>query len=99
MAARILDGKALAAAVRASVRETVARLAARGVRPGLAVILAGGNAASAVYVRNKARAFEETGVRSGVHPNGAHLTERALLDRIPALNAAPGVPRHPGPLP
>ena len=91
MAARILDGKALAAAVRASVKETVARLAARGVRPGLAVILAGDNAASAVYVRNKARACEETGVRSEVHRYGADVTERALLDRIAALNADPGV--------
>jgi len=91
MAARILDGKALAAAVRASVRQTVARLAARGVRPGLAVILAGDNAASAVYVRNKARACEETGVRSEVHRYGADVTERALLDRIAALNADPGV--------
>ncbi|TMI15695.1 MAG: bifunctional methylenetetrahydrofolate dehydrogenase/methenyltetrahydrofolate cyclohydrolase FolD [Betaproteobacteria bacterium] len=91
MAARILDGKALAAAVRASVKETVARLAARRVRPGLAVILAGDNPASAVYVRNKARACEETGVRSEVHRYGADVTERALLDRIAALNADPGV--------
>ena len=91
MAARILDGKALAAAVRASVKETVARLAARGVRPGLAVILAGDDPASAVYVRNKARACEETGVRSEVHRYGADVTERALLDRIAALNADPGV--------
>src|SRR5256886_14425941 len=91
MAARILDGKALAAAVRASVKETVARLAARRVRPGLAVILAGDNPASAVYVRNKARACEETGVRSEVHRYGAGGTARALLDRIAALNADPGV--------
>jgi methylenetetrahydrofolate dehydrogenase (NADP+)/methenyltetrahydrofolate cyclohydrolase len=91
MAARILDGKALAAAVRASVKETVARLVARGVRPGLAVILAGDNPASAVYVRNKARACEETGVRSEVHRYGGDVTERALLDRIAALNADPGV--------
>jgi methylenetetrahydrofolate dehydrogenase (NADP+)/methenyltetrahydrofolate cyclohydrolase len=91
MAARILDGKALAAAVRASVKETVARLAARGVRPGLAVILAGDNPASAVYVRNKARACEETGVRSEVHRYDADVTERALLDRVAALNADPGV--------
>ena len=91
MAARILDGKALAAAVRASVKETVARLAARGVRPGLAVILAGEHPASAVYVRSKVRACEETGVRSEVHRYGADVTERALLDRIAALNADPGV--------
>src|SRR3979490_3092481 len=91
MAARILDGKALAAAVRASVKETVARLAARGVRPGLAVILAGDNPASAVYVRNKVRACEETGVRSEVHRYGGDVTERALLDRIAALNSDPAV--------
>jgi methylenetetrahydrofolate dehydrogenase (NADP+)/methenyltetrahydrofolate cyclohydrolase len=91
MAARILDGKALAAAVRASVKETVARLAARGIRPGLAVILAGDNPASAVYVRNKMRACEETGVRSEVHRYGGDVTERALLDRIAALNSDPAV--------
>src|SRR3979490_828515 len=91
MAARILDGKALAAAVRASVKETVARLAARGVRPGLAVILAGDHPASAVYVRNKVRACEETGVRSEVHRWGGDVTERALLDRIAALNSDPAV--------
>jgi len=91
MAARILDGKALAAAVRASVKETVARLAARGVRPGLAVILAGDNPASTVYVRNKARACEETGVRSEVHRYGGDVAERALLDRIAALNSDPAV--------
>jgi methylenetetrahydrofolate dehydrogenase (NADP+)/methenyltetrahydrofolate cyclohydrolase len=91
MAARILDGKALAAAVRASVKGTVARLAARGVRPGLAVILAGDNPASAVYVRNKVRACEETGVRSEMHRYGGDVTERALLDRIAALNSDPAV--------
>jgi len=91
MAARILDGKALAAAVRASVKETVARLGARGVRPGLAVILAGDNPASAVYVRNKARACEETGVRSEVQRYGGEVTEGALLDRIAALNSDPAV--------
>ena len=91
MAARILDGKALAAAVRASVKETVARLAARGVRPGLAVILAGDHPASAVYVRNKVRACEETGVRSEVHRYDGDVTERALLDRIAALNSDPAV--------
>src|SRR6266513_447277 len=91
MAARILDGKALAAAVRASVKETVARLAARGVRPGLAVILAGEDPASAVYVRSKVRACEETGVRSQVQRYGGDVSERALLDRIAALNSDPAV--------
>jgi methylenetetrahydrofolate dehydrogenase (NADP+)/methenyltetrahydrofolate cyclohydrolase len=64
MPARILDGKALAAELRARVKDEVARLASRGARPGLAVILAGDDPASRVYVRNKTRACEETGVHS-----------------------------------
>ena len=53
MPAKIIDGKALAAAVRASLISRIAALAARGVRPGLAAILAGDDPASQVYVRNK----------------------------------------------
>jgi methylenetetrahydrofolate dehydrogenase (NADP+)/methenyltetrahydrofolate cyclohydrolase len=87
MAARILDGKSLAASVRARVKDEVARLSQRGIRPGLAVILAGDDPASKVYVRNKARACEETGVRSTVIEYPATVTERELLDRIAALNA------------
>ena len=66
MAATLIDGKSLAAAVRAAQKSAVDLLAARGVRPGLAAILAGDDPASHVYVRNKARACEETGVRSEV---------------------------------
>ena len=76
MAAQILDGKSLAA---------------RGVRPGLAVILAGDDPASRVYVRNKARACDETGVRSAVFEYGASVTQSELLDRVAALNADPAV--------
>src|SRR3979490_3374470 len=91
MSARILDGKALAASVRASVKQSVARLAERGVRPGLAVVLAGTNPASRVYVRNKARACEETGVRSIVHEYDASVQESELLRRIAELNEDPAV--------
>jgi methylenetetrahydrofolate dehydrogenase (NADP+)/methenyltetrahydrofolate cyclohydrolase len=91
MSARILDGKALAASVRASVKQAVAGLAERGIRPGLAVVLAGGNPASRVYVRNKARACEETGVRSIVHEYDASVQESELLRRIAALNEDPAV--------
>jgi methylenetetrahydrofolate dehydrogenase (NADP+) / methenyltetrahydrofolate cyclohydrolase len=87
MTAAILDGKALAATVRAEVKHTVAGLAARGLRPGLAVILAGDDSASRVYVRNKVRACEETGVRSELYELPAEVTEAALLERIAALNA------------
>jgi methylenetetrahydrofolate dehydrogenase (NADP+)/methenyltetrahydrofolate cyclohydrolase len=87
MTAKIIDGKALAATLRASVRQDVARLAARGVRPCLAVILVGNNPASRLYVRNKARASEETGALSELHELAENTSEAALLERIAALNA------------
>jgi methylenetetrahydrofolate dehydrogenase (NADP+)/methenyltetrahydrofolate cyclohydrolase len=87
MSARILDGKALAASVRASVKQSVAALVQRGVQPGLSVVLAGSNPASRIYVRNKARACEETGVRSTIHEYDAHVRESELLERIAGLNA------------
>lgn len=86
MAARILDGKSLAAQVRATVKTEVAALSQRGIRPGLAVILAGDNPASRVYVRNKVRACEETGVRSELYELAANISEEALVDRVLALN-------------
>ena len=91
MAARILDGKSLAAQVRAAVKKEVATLSQRGIRPGLAVILAGDNAASRVYVRNKMVASEETGVRSDLYELPATVSEEALLDRVLALNDDPDV--------
>jgi methylenetetrahydrofolate dehydrogenase (NADP+)/methenyltetrahydrofolate cyclohydrolase len=87
MAARLIDGKALAAQVRAELKPAVAALAARGARPGLAAILAGDDPASQVYVRNKVRACEETGVRSELHEFPASVAQAALLERIAALNA------------
>jgi methylenetetrahydrofolate dehydrogenase (NADP+) / methenyltetrahydrofolate cyclohydrolase len=87
MTAVLLDGKALAATVRASVREKVDRLAERGIKPGLAVLLAGEDPASRVYVRNKVRACEETGVRSELHELPGDIAESALLERVAALNA------------
>ena len=87
MLANIIDGKTLAASVRASQKSAIESLAARGVRPGLAAILTGNDPASRIYVRNKARACEETGVRSEIHefPEGA--SESALLECIARLNA------------
>src|SRR5882672_7083531 len=86
MAARILDGKSLAAQVRAEVKRKVEALAQRGIRPGLAVLLAGEDPASRVYVRNKVRACEETGVRSELYELPATVSEEALIDRVLALN-------------
>ena len=91
MAARILDGKSLAAQLRAAVKRQVEALAQRGIRPGLAVLLAGDNPASRVYVRNKVRACEETGVRSELYELPASVSEEALIDRLLALNDDPDV--------
>ncbi len=91
MAAKILDGKALAASVRASLKDSVAALVARGRRPGLAVILAGDDPASRVYVRNKSRACEETGVRSVHFEYQSSVMQDELLDRVAALNEDPTV--------
>lgn len=91
MAARIIDGKALAAELRAELRPAVAALAARGAQPGLAAILAGDDPASHAYVRNKVRACEETGVRSELHPFPADVSQPALLDCVAALNRDPRV--------
>ena len=87
MPARLIDGKSLAASLRAAQKSAVESLAARGVRPGLAAILAGNDPASRVYVRNKARACEETGVRSEVHEFPENVSESALLERLALLNA------------
>jgi methylenetetrahydrofolate dehydrogenase (NADP+)/methenyltetrahydrofolate cyclohydrolase len=87
MPASILDGKALAASVRAAVKKDVAALMAKGVRPGLAVVLVGDDPASHVYVRNKVRACEETGVRSVLHRPSASGSEAELIALIERLNA------------
>ena len=91
MAAQILDGKFLAGQIRAEVKLKVAALAQRGIRPGLAVILAGEDPASHVYVRNKVRACEETGVRSSLFSLPGSVSEAELLQRVEALNAHPAV--------
>jgi methylenetetrahydrofolate dehydrogenase (NADP+) / methenyltetrahydrofolate cyclohydrolase len=91
MAARILDGKALAAAIRGELKQKVEALARRAVRPGLAVLLAGDDAASRVYVRNKTLAAGEIGVHSEVHEFKAGVSQSSLLEKIHALNANPAV--------
>ena len=87
MAARILDGKSLAAEVLSAVKTDVARLAQRGIQPGLAVILAGENPASRIYVRNKVRACEQTGIRSVLIEFPSAVTEEKLMSKIAELNA------------
>jgi methylenetetrahydrofolate dehydrogenase (NADP+)/methenyltetrahydrofolate cyclohydrolase len=88
---RIIDGVALARGIRAELRDRAARLAARGVQPGLAVIIVGDNPASKAYVRNKVMACGDVGVRS-LHVELPDATPEAeLLARIAALNADPAV--------
>jgi methylenetetrahydrofolate dehydrogenase (NADP+)/methenyltetrahydrofolate cyclohydrolase len=91
MTARILDGKSLAAATRTALKEKVAALVQRGVRPGLTVIIAGDNPASKVYVRNKTLAAEEIGVRSRLLEYGKEVSEAELMQTVAALNADPAV--------
>lgn len=91
MTARLLDGNALARHLRADVARRAAALAARGTRPGLAVILVGDDPASAVYVRNKVRACAECGIGSVQQTCPATLAQAELLARIAELNADPAI--------
>jgi len=88
MSARLIDGKAIAASVRAEVKAKAAELAARtGVRPGLTVILVGDDPASRVYVRNKGKAADEAGFVSRQIDLPAETTETELLEVVARLNA------------
>lgn len=89
--ARVLDGKATAAAIRAEVREECDRLRARGVVPGLTVILVGDHPASAVYVRNKERAAREAGIRGEVLRLPASTPQADILAAVRLRNADPDV--------
>ena len=92
MTARIIDGKALAETIRAEIREESQRLkASRGITPGLAVILAGSDPASQVYVRNKKRACEAIGFYSEVHEYAEDTEQGEIIQKIHALNSDPKI--------
>jgi methylenetetrahydrofolate dehydrogenase (NADP+)/methenyltetrahydrofolate cyclohydrolase len=91
LSAFLIDGVALSRDIRAGVGERAAALAARGRRPGLAVILVGDNPASTVYVRNKVKACHEHGLHSVFEKHDACLPEADLLARVAALNADPAI--------
>src|SRR5262245_660657 len=84
--ATILDGNKIAAQIRNEVAEDAQRLAAAGVRPGLAVILAGNNAASEIYVRNKVKACEQLGIHSEKLTPPDSVTTDELLGMVGDLN-------------
>ena len=92
MSARIIDGKAFAAGIRAEVAAGVARLQAQaGATPGLAVVLVGEDPASQVYVRNKGLQTREAGMASFEHKLPAETPEADLLALVARLNADPAV--------
>lgn len=90
--ARIIDGRALAASMRRELAERVATSrAASGIAPGLAVILVGGDAPSALYVANKVRACQMVGIASRTLRREADISTADLLALIAELNADPAV--------
>ena len=91
MPAQLLDGNLLSKKLRAEIAARAAILTAKGVRPGLAVIVIGDNPASQVYVRNKVKACEDVGFHSVLERHSAELGEEELLARIATLNADPAI--------
>ena len=83
---KIIDGKAIAAQIREEIASGVATLKAKGVTPGLAVVLVGDDPASQVYVRMKEQACEKAGIFSDEHKLPAETTEAQLLALIEELN-------------
>ncbi|HEV2486996.1 MAG TPA: bifunctional 5,10-methylenetetrahydrofolate dehydrogenase/5,10-methenyltetrahydrofolate cyclohydrolase [Terracidiphilus sp.] len=83
----ILDGAAIAAAIKQEVAEEVRALAAHGIRPGLAAVLVGNVAASEIYVRSKVQACAELGIYSDLITPPDDITTAAMLDLVAALNS------------
>ena len=107
MTAQLINGNALSQTLRGQIAARVETLKAQGIHPSLAVILVGEDPASAVYVRNKVKACEDSGIRSLFDKYDATLSEEALLARIDELNRDPSVhgilvqmplPKHINPL-
>ncbi len=86
MTAQRIDGNALSQKLRVQITERTAALKAKGITPGLAVVLVGDNPASQVYVRNKVKACQDCGLHSLLEKYPEDMTEKVLLDRIEVLN-------------
>ncbi len=91
MTAQLIDGNALSKQLRGEVAQRAAALTAKGLKPGLAVVLVGDNPASQVYVRNKVKACEDVGFHSVLEKYDATLSEADLLARVEALNNDPSI--------
>lgn len=86
MAAEVINGKEIVQSVRSQLKDEIAELAKKGVQPGLAVILVGEDPASAIYVRNKIKSCEDTGIRSVAHRLSADTSQQEVLELIDQLN-------------
>jgi methylenetetrahydrofolate dehydrogenase (NADP+)/methenyltetrahydrofolate cyclohydrolase len=86
MMARVLDGVAIAAAIKKEVAEEVGRLAAQGVRPGLAAVLVGNVPASEIYVRSKVQTCAELGLYSELIDPPDTVTTEEMMDLVAGLN-------------
>ena len=91
MPAELIDGRAIAKKVRAEVAERAKKLAERGIRPGLAVVLVGDDPASAIYVGAKGKATEEAGMYSLTVRLDADTSQQELLEQVDSLNADPRI--------
>ncbi len=92
MAAQILDGKIMSEKLRGDIKKRVDALALKtGIVPGLAVILAGNDPASEIYVRNKGKACQEVGMYSETVLLPENITQKALEDEIDRLNQDPKI--------
>jgi methylenetetrahydrofolate dehydrogenase (NADP+)/methenyltetrahydrofolate cyclohydrolase len=90
--ARIIDGKLLAQTIQAEIAQGVERLVQQhGVRPGLAAVLIGDNAASQIYVGNKRKACQRVGIESWLNSLPAETPQAELLDLVSRLNTDPRV--------
>ena len=91
MKAKLIDGKAVSAKLRESLKQEVANLAEEGITPGLAVIIVGDDPASKVYVRNKEKACEELGIYSEKYELPAQTTQEELTELVKKLNQKPDI--------
>jgi methylenetetrahydrofolate dehydrogenase (NADP+)/methenyltetrahydrofolate cyclohydrolase len=89
--ARLIDGRAIAEKVYVDLRREIAELKAKGVTPGLAVILIGDNPASRAYVRSKDKMCRELGLHSVKLELPASITQTELLERVKELNLGPSI--------
>src|SRR5437870_10594301 len=89
--AKLIDGRAIAEKVYVDLRGDIAELEARGVTPGLAVVLVGDNPASRAYVRSKDKMCRELGLHSIKLELPASITQTELLGRVDELNRDPNI--------